>query len=184
MMRSDDSQCSSSSACRPQEPVVLEEKDIVSLDDVAPTPASVSYSGATLPPSLTHGASSSTHGEITRCGRGYVFIKIMISSNVSQGNCGFKDINRTHFKSCDEADVMCGMMHCQHHQARLELGLQNIAMVSRSFLSHDEDIITCKNALVDLGMDVSDPGLAPSGSRCGPDHMCHNMKCVPLGQYQ
>jgi len=77
---------------------------------------------------------------------------------------------------------MCGMLHCQHQQERLELGLQNIAMVSRSFLSHEEDIITCKNALVDLGLDISDPGLAPPGSKCGPDHMCHNLKCVPLDE--
>ena len=45
---------------------MLAEKDIVSLADVEPTQASVSYSGVTLPPSLTLGASSSIREEITR----------------------------------------------------------------------------------------------------------------------
>ena len=45
---------------------MLAEKDIVSLADVEPTQASVSYSGVTLPPYLTLGASSSIREEITR----------------------------------------------------------------------------------------------------------------------
>ena len=31
----------------------------------------------------------------------------------TRGNCGYKDTNRTHFRSCAHEDIMCGLLHCQ-----------------------------------------------------------------------
>ena len=41
-------------------------------------------------------------------------------------------------------------------------------------------LVFLRTALVDLGLDVEDPGLAPSGARCGEARLCHHHKCVPL----
>lgn len=40
--------------------------------------------------------------------------------------------------------------------------------------------IFLRTALVDLGLDVEDPGFAPSGARCGEARLCDHHKCVPL----
>ena len=31
----------------------------------------------------------------------------------TRGNCGYKDTNRTHLRSCSQEDIMCGLLHCQ-----------------------------------------------------------------------
>ena len=36
------------------------------------------------------------------------------------------------------------------------------------------------SALVDLGLDTEDPGLAPPGARCGEAGLCEHQQCVPL----
>ena len=36
------------------------------------------------------------------------------------------------------------------------------------------------SALVDLGLDTEDPGLAPPGARCGEAGLCEHQECVPL----
>ena len=77
---------------------------------------------------------------------------------------------------------MCGMMHCQHYSNQLKIGMENAAMISKSFLPHGSDILACRNALVDLGLNNVDPGLAPSGSKCGHQKMCLHQKCVSVGE--
>ena len=37
-----------------------------------------------------------------------------------------------------------------------------------------------RTALVDLGINDVDPGLAPEGARCGDDSLCVNRKCIPV----
>ena len=38
----------------------------------------------------------------------------------------------------------------------------------------------CRTALVDLGLNDVDPGLAPEGARCDEDSLCVNRKCMPV----
>ena len=71
---------------------------------------------------------------------------------------------------CSESDVMCGLLHCDQ-SGDLALGLSSLASVSQPGPE-------CSTALVDLGLGTSDPGLAPDGARCGPEHMCHERECV------
>ena len=60
------------------------------------------------------------------------------------------------------------MMHCKHFNERLEFGMESVSKVSHRFIVGDhEDIIPCRVAQVDLGLDVVDPGLAPDGANCG-----------------
>ena len=101
----------------------------------------------------------------------------------SQGNCGFTDGSRRHYRACSPGDEMCGMMHCHHHDQNLKIGLDNVAIISRSFIQDGKDMIACRNALVDLGLSTTDPGLAPAGSKCGDQKMCLHQKCVSVGEY-
>ena len=77
---------------------------------------------------------------------------------------------------------MCGLMHCQDEAQNLQLGLESIAIISSSFIQDGRDLVACRNALVDLGLSNTDPGLAPAGSKCGEGRMCLNQKCVSVGE--
>ncbi|KAG1653040.1 Disintegrin and metalloproteinase domain-containing protein 12 [Nymphon striatum] len=79
------------------------------------------------------------------------------------------------------SDVMCGMLHCIHLTEKLEFGMESAAILARSFIRVGSGkVLTCRSAIVDLGIGVTDPGLAPDGAMCGKDKMCHNQKCVPV----
>lgn len=100
--------------------------------------------------------------------------------NSWHGNCGF---NRTinDYISCAEEDKFCGLLQCRHLNDRLEYGLESVAILSHSFFkSGDSNIIPCRTAIVDLGSDTVDPGLAPDGSKCGDGKMCVKQKCVAI----
>jgi hypothetical protein len=62
---------------------------------------------------------------------------------------------------------MCGMLHCRHLNERLEFGMESVAILSQTFLNTGGNIIPCRTAIVDLGLNEVDPGLAPDGARCG-----------------
>jgi hypothetical protein len=64
-------------------------------------------------------------------------------------------------------DVMCGMLHCKHLNERLEFGMESVAILSRTFLNSDGDIIACRSAILDFGLNSKDPGLVPDGAKCG-----------------
>ncbi|XP_017067188.2 LOW QUALITY PROTEIN: disintegrin and metalloproteinase domain-containing protein 12 [Drosophila eugracilis] len=95
------------------------------------------------------------------------------------GNCGFNRLNKT-FLRCDEEHVNCGMLHCIHLNERLEFGMESAAVLSHSYISHDRKIVACRTALVDLGLQTTDPGLTPNGAKCGADKMCVDQRCLPV----
>lgn len=64
-------------------------------------------------------------------------------------------------------DIKCGMLHCMHLNERLEFGMESVSKVSHSFLKSSSGVIPCRVALVDMGLDMVDPGLAPDGAKCG-----------------
>ena len=105
-----------------------------------------------------------------------------VTGGLFQGNCGFKDLNRTEFRWCRPEDVLCGMMHCQHYQDQLQIGLPSLASLSTSAMSDGDTVLSCRTALVDLGLSSSDPGLAPAGAQCGHEKMCLRQKCVSTGE--
>ncbi|XP_076058240.1 uncharacterized protein LOC143035271 [Oratosquilla oratoria] len=96
------------------------------------------------------------------------------------GNCGYNWVNDTYYK-CIEEDVRCGMVHCMHLNERLEFGMESVSKVDHSFLRGKKGVvIPCRVALVDMGLDMKDPGLVPDGAKCGNGKMCVNQKCLPV----
>jgi hypothetical protein len=61
------------------------------------------------------------------------------------------------------------MLHCRHLNERLEFGMESVAILSHSFINSGGSIIPCRTAIVDLGLNQVDPGLAPDGAKCGED---------------
>lgn len=51
---------------------------------------------------------------------------------------------------------------------RLEFGMESVAILSHSFINNGGKIIPCRSAIVDLGLNQVDPGLAPDGAKCAP----------------
>lgn len=65
-------------------------------------------------------------------------------------------------------NLLCGMLHCKHLNERLEFGMESVATLSHSFINNGGKIIPCRSAIVDLGLNQVDPGLAPDGAKCAP----------------
>ena len=59
------------------------------------------------------------------------------------GNCGYDRFNDT-FVQCQDIDVRCGMLHCQHLNERLEFGTESAAILSHSFINSGGRIIPCR----------------------------------------
>ncbi|KAA0202337.1 hypothetical protein HAZT_HAZT000418 [Hyalella azteca] len=98
----------------------------------------------------------------------------------NNGNCGYNWANDTYFK-CSTGNRKCGMMHCKHYNERLEFGMESVSKVSHRFIQGNErEIIPCRVAQVDLGLDMVDPGLAPDGAKCGYQKMCVNQVCMSV----
>lgn len=95
------------------------------------------------------------------------------------GNCGYNRLNSTYIQ-CEEEDVRCGILHCEHLNERLEFGMESVAILFHSYINSGGRIIPCRTALVDLGLNDVDPGLAPEGAKCDEDSLCVNRKCMPV----
>ncbi|XP_017119057.1 disintegrin and metalloproteinase domain-containing protein 12 [Drosophila elegans] len=95
------------------------------------------------------------------------------------GNCGYNRLNKTYLP-CEKEHVNCGMLHCIHLNERLEFGMESAAVLSHSYVSHKQKIVACRTALVDLGLQTTDPGLTPNGAKCGDDKMCVDQRCLPV----
>lgn len=59
------------------------------------------------------------------------------------------------------------MVHCSHLNERLEFGMESVSLLAHSFINNRGKIIPCRTAIVDLGLNEVDPGLAPDGAKCG-----------------
>lgn len=95
------------------------------------------------------------------------------------GNCGFEKVRQEYIK-CNAEDVQCGILQCSHVNERLEYGMETVAILSHSFINQNRTIISCRSAIIDLGLDTVDPGLVPNGAKCGDNKMCVNQKCVDV----
>uniref|UniRef100_A0A0C9RIY5 Adam12_0 protein n=1 Tax=Fopius arisanus TaxID=64838 RepID=A0A0C9RIY5_9HYME len=103
----------------------------------------------------------------------------MNNKGSKHGNCGYNRLDSSYIK-CDNENILCGMLHCQHLNERLEFGMESVAILTHSFLNHGVKMIACRTAIVDLGLNEVDPGLAPDGAKCAPGKMCVNQKCMPV----
>lgn len=99
------------------------------------------------------------------------------------GNCGYDRYNNV-YHNCSRENILCGMLQCRHLNERLEFGMESVAVLSHSFISYRGNVIPCRTAIVDLGLQTTDPGLAPDGSICGDGKMCVSQKCVTVESLQ
>jgi hypothetical protein len=100
----------------------------------------------------------------------------------ANGNCGYFKQNQS-YVSCKPSDVICGRLHCFHQSEQLKYGTESAAILARSFIPHKGKILTCRSAMIDLGLDEMDPGLVPNGAKCGTNSMCVDQKCVSIKTY-
>ncbi|KAF4527483.1 hypothetical protein B566_EDAN017753 [Ephemera danica] len=107
----------------------------------------------------------------------------MNTKGSQHGNCGYNRLNHSYIQ-CGDENVMCGMLHCKHLNERLEFGMESVAILSQTFLNTGGNVIPCRTAIVDLGLNEVDPGLAPDGATCGPGKMCVNQKCLAVDALQ
>ncbi|XP_058811706.1 disintegrin and metalloproteinase domain-containing protein 12-like isoform X2 [Topomyia yanbarensis] len=104
------------------------------------------------------------------------------------GNCG-NDLQTGDFLKCRQEDIMCGLLHCSHRNEKLDYGMQAYSKLTTTKFSHYGPRGTvrstiCNSAIVDLGLEVTNPGLVPDGAKCGVGKMCWNQKCVSLTRLQ
>ncbi|XP_054167219.1 zinc metalloproteinase-disintegrin-like EoMP06 [Oppia nitens] len=100
----------------------------------------------------------------------------------ANGNCGYFKQNQTYI-SCKAQDVICGRLHCFHQSEQLKYGTESAAILARSFIPNKGKVLACRSAMVDLGIDIIDPGLVPNGAKCGSNSMCINQKCVSVKDF-
>ncbi|XP_031787102.1 uncharacterized protein LOC100118678 [Nasonia vitripennis] len=103
----------------------------------------------------------------------------MNNKGTKNGNCGYNRTGNNYIK-CHEQNILCGMLHCKHLNERLEFGMESVATLSHSFINSEGNIIACRSAIVDLGLNQVDPGLAPDGAKCASGKMCVNQKCMAV----
>ncbi|XP_053698664.1 disintegrin and metalloproteinase domain-containing protein 9-like [Sabethes cyaneus] len=100
------------------------------------------------------------------------------------GNCGNK-LQTDEYLKCNQEDIMCGLLHCSHRNEKLDYGMQAYSKLTTTKFSHYgprgtvRDTI-CNSAIIDLGLDITNPGLVPDGAKCGSGKMCWKQQCVSL----
>lgn len=63
------------------------------------------------------------------------------------------------------------MIHCQHLNEKLMFWKENLAygLPESSVIDDDGARQECKGAILDVGMDMPDPGMVPDGTACGSE---------------
>ncbi|XP_049278949.1 zinc metalloproteinase-disintegrin-like BmMP [Anopheles funestus] len=104
------------------------------------------------------------------------------------GNCG-NDLATDKYEPCAAHDLHCGLLHCTHQSEKLEYGVEAYAKRTATKYQHYGPRGTvrttiCNAVIVDLGLDVVNPGLVPDGTKCGTGRMCFHQQCVAISRLQ
>lgn len=105
----------------------------------------------------------------------------MLNINGSKyGNCGYNWTSRT-YDRCDTEDVGCGLLHCVHLNEKLMFWSEQLSHATpATFLTKGDKKYVCRSAIMDVGLDMPDPGQVPDGAKCGDEKICLKKKCVPM----
>ncbi|XP_066275351.1 disintegrin and metalloproteinase domain-containing protein 12-like [Branchiostoma lanceolatum] len=90
------------------------------------------------------------------------------------GHCG-KDQDGNYLP-CAEKDALCGKLQCQGGDDEPSIG-SGFQIISTTVTLPNGQVITCRGVYVDLGGDITDPGLVMAGTKCGQDKVCYNHRC-------
>ncbi|XP_053673456.1 disintegrin and metalloproteinase domain-containing protein 12-like [Anopheles nili] len=104
------------------------------------------------------------------------------------GNCG-NELATDRYERCEGHDLACGLLHCTHRNEKLEYGVEAYAKRTATKYQHygprgTVRTTVCNAVIVDLGPDVTNPGLAPDGTKCGTGRMCFRQRCVAISRLQ
>lgn len=100
----------------------------------------------------------------------------------ANGHCGFNWIDGKTFKKCEPRDVMCGMLHCQHRNEKLMFWKEALAYaLPEAWIVVNSTRQDCKGVILDVGLDMPDPGMVPDGTKCGSRKMCVSQQCRDIG---
>ncbi|CAH0721226.1 unnamed protein product, partial [Brenthis ino] len=114
-------------------------------------------------------------------------IRCYLSSNLKgdpNGNCGYQRGDQPLFYKCAKENALCGLLQCKHLNERLEFGMESVSTLKAVFINNNGTILTCRTAMIDLGLSDVDPGMVPDGAKCGEDRMCLNQKCISVAALQ
>ena len=65
------------------------------------------------------------------------------------------------------SDTMCGLLHCVHQNEKLMFWKDNLAHATpATFLTIGPRTYICRGAMLDVGLDMPDPGMVPDGAKC------------------
>jgi len=64
---------------------------------------------------------------------------------------------------------MCGLLHCEHATEKLMFWKEALTLTMPSTWIHTEDGLRhdCNAAILDVGLDMVDPGMVLDGTECG-----------------
>jgi len=63
---------------------------------------------------------------------------------------------------------MCGMLHCNHRNEKLMFWKEALAYtLPEAWILANGTRQECKGVILDVGLDMSDPGMVPDGAKCG-----------------
>ena len=67
------------------------------------------------------------------------------------------------------SDVMCGLVHCEHGAEKLAFWKEALTLTLPETWVHTEDgrRHDCHAVILDVGLDMVDPGMVLDGTRCG-----------------
>uniref|UniRef100_A0A8W7PB90 Uncharacterized protein n=1 Tax=Anopheles coluzzii TaxID=1518534 RepID=A0A8W7PB90_ANOCL len=105
------------------------------------------------------------------------------------GNCGNDLAQGDGYEPCAVHDMHCGLLHCTHQSEKLEFGVEAYAKRTATKFQHYGPRGTvrttiCNAVIVDLGLEVVNPGLVPDGTKCGAGRMCFGQQCVAISRLQ
>ena len=77
-------------------------------------------------------------------------------------------------------DVMCGLLHCEHATEKLMFWKEALTLTMPETWVHTEDgqRHDCKAVILDVGLDMEDPGMVLDGTECGPRRVGYTTSCV------
>ena len=73
---------------------------------------------------------------------------------------------------------MCGMLHCVHRNEKLMFWKEALAYtMPEAFVKvNGTQRRQCKGAILDVGLDMPDPGMVPNGTKCGDRKVSWTLK--------
>ncbi|XP_052771946.1 disintegrin and metalloproteinase domain-containing protein 12-like isoform X2 [Mya arenaria] len=111
-----------------------------------------------------------------------VCFKHLNTNGSKHGNCGY-NWTTSRYTPCLRDNVMCGLLHCVHQNEKLMFWKDSLTHATpATFLTIGTTTHVCRAAMLDVGLDMPDPGMVPDGAKCDERKMCVDHKCQAISQ--